>query len=340
MEVIAVDVAKSVFEVGVSHHPGHVSRRHRFSRSQFSRFIAELPSSTILFEACGTAHFWARHAQSFGHQVMLLPPHTVRPYVWRNKTDRSDVDGLLEASRNRRIRPVPVKTVAQQTIASMHRLRSTWMAARTARLNTVRGLLRELGVVIPMGARQVMLRLADLRSEADAPIPPALQPVLCEAADEIRELERRIRTVEKQLAAITEQTPVVARLLTIPGIGLLTATALYSHVGDVVRFPSARHFACHLGLTPREHSTGNRRRLGAISKQGNTYLRMLLTHGARAVLVRARQIPEPPPLMAWALRTAQRRGHNKATVALANKLARIAWAVWKKDSDFVFRAAA
>jgi transposase len=338
MAIIAVDVAKSVFEVGISYHPGHVSRRHRFSRPQFSRFIAETQPSTILIEACGTAHFWGRYAEGFGHRVVLLPPHSVRPYVTRNKTDRSDVDGLLEASRNQQIRPVPVKTVAQQTIASLHRLRSTWMATRTARLNTVRGLLRELGVAIPVGARQVLVRLADLRAEADGPIPGALQPALLEVAEEIRELERRIRMIEKSLAAIAERTPVVERLLTIPGIGVLTATALYAHVGDVLRFASSRRFASHLGLTPREHSSGHRRRLGSISKQGNSYLRMLLTHGARSVLLQARRIPAPPPLHAWGLRIAQRRGHNKATVAVANKLARIVWAVWKKDN--AFRAAA
>jgi transposase len=340
MEIIAVDLAKSVFEVAVSPRPGHVSRRHRLSRSQFSSFIGEQQPATVLLEACGTAHFWARHAQAFGHRVILLPPHTVRPYVPRNKTDRADVDGLLEASRNERIRPVPVKTIAQQTIGSMHRLRSTWQAARTARLNTIRGLLRELGIAIPVGARQVLPRLAELLGEPDGPLPATLHPVLREASDEIRELERRIRAVEKQLDAIAEQTPVVARLLTIPGIGLLTATALYAHVGDVVRFPSARHFACYLGLTPREHSTGMRRRLGAISKQGDSYLRMLLTHGARAVLLRARRLQTPPPLHAWAVQVAQRRGHNKAAIAVANKLARIAWAVWRSGADFTPRIAA
>src|SRR5262245_46018873 len=153
--VIAVDVAKSVFEVAVSTRPGRVAERHRLTRSQFARFLATRPPSTLLMEACGSAHFWGRRALSHGHQVALLPPQAVRPYVARNKTDRTDAKGLLEASRNESIRPVPVKSESQQTLTALHRLRSTWLAARTARLNTVRGLLREFGVVIPIGSQRV-----------------------------------------------------------------------------------------------------------------------------------------------------------------------------------------
>jgi transposase len=332
---IAVDLAKSVFEVAVSERPGKVSRRHRLSRGQFARFLSEQTPATVVMEACGTAHFWGRQAEARGHRVVLLPPHAVRPYVLRNKTDGADAKGLLEALRNDAVRPVPVKTVDQHVLAGLHRLRSAWMATRTARLNTLRGLLRELGFAIPLGARQVLPHVAALVSDADSGLPDALRPVLAEVAREIRELEARVRAVERSLEAMSRECERVERLRTIPGIGLLTATALVAFVGDVQRFPSGRHLASYLGLTPRETSSGLRRRLGAISKRGDPYLRMLLIHGARSVLLHAKKpTASRDRLRAWALDRERARGHNKATVALANKLARIVWAVWRREQPF------
>lgn len=333
---IAVDLAKSVFEVAVSQRPGKVSERHRLSRGQFLRLLAEHAPATVVMEACGTAHFWGREARARGHQVRLLPPHAVRPYVLRNKTDGADAKGLLEAARNEAIRPVPVKSIDQHVLAGLHRMRSAWMATRTARLNTVRGLLRELGFSIPVGARQVVPRVLVLVSDADSGLPDALRPVLGEAAREIRELEARIRGVERSLDAMSRTSDVARRLRTIPGVGLLTATALLAFVGDVARFPSGRHLASYLGLTPRESSSGLRRRLGAISKRGDPYLRMLLIHGARSVLLHAKKKAEGEHdrLRVWALDRERARGHNKAAVALANKMARVAWAVWRREEAF------
>lgn len=331
---IAVDVAKSVVEVAVSVKPGRVSERHRLSRTQFARFLGRRQPATVVMEACGSAHHWGRQAATFGHRVLLLPPHAVRPYVPRNKTDRTDAKGLLEALRNEAIHPVPLKSVGQQTIAALHRLRSTWLTTRTARLNTIRGILREFGFPIPLGSRQVVPRVRRLLEDPDSGLPDALRPALDNAVAELHELEERQRTVERQLAAIAEETPLVARLQTIPGVGLLTATALVAFVGDVQRFPSGRHFASYLGLTPRESSSGLHRRLGAISKRGDSYLRMLLIHGARSILCHAQRSASPGRLQVWALRLQQRQGHNKAAVALANKLARIVWSVWKKGHDF------
>lgn len=331
---IAVDVAKSVFEVAVSDQPGRVSERHRLSREAFLDFFAQRQRAMVLLEACGSAHHWARQIRDLGHDVQLLPPHRTRPYVTGNKTDRSDAKGLLEAWRNEQIQPVPVKSVDQQAVSGLHRLRSAWLTARTARINTVRGLLRELGIVIPLGSKRVVPRVQELLEDADSGLPDGLRPALNEARTEIVELERRMRLVEQNLRALARQLPVVHKLCSIPGVGLITSTALFAFVGDVGRFPSARHFASYLGLTPREHSSGLRRRLGAISKRGDGYLRMLLTHGARAVLWKAKVRKEPDRLRAWALRLEQRRGHNKATVALANKLARIVWAVWRRDVEF------
>jgi transposase len=334
---IAVDVAKSVFEVAISDHPGRVSERQRLSRPQFARFLAVRPPATVLLEACGMAHFWGRQAAAHGHRVVLLPPHAVRPYVPRNKTDRADATGLLEAVRNEAIHPVPLKSVAQQALTALHRLRSAWLATRTARINTVRGILREFGCTLPVGARQVVPRVEALLAAPDSPVPPGLRPVLADALAELRELATRQRTVEQQIAALAAETPIVARLRTIPGIGLLTATALVAFVGAVPRFPTGRHFASYLGLTPRESSSGLRRRLGTISKRGDSYLRMLLIHGGRSVLWHATTREHPGRLQQWALQIERQRGHNKAAVAVANKLARIAWAVWKTDTDFTDR---
>jgi len=339
---IAVDVAKSVFEVAVSIHPGQVHERHRLSREAFGRFLGAHPPATVLMEACGSAHYWARPAQSHGHRVVLVAPHVVRPYVVRNKTDRTDAKGLLEVFRNEDVQPVPVKSTTQQALAALHRLRSTWLATRTARLNTVRGLLREFGLIIPVGAHHVVPHVRAVLEDVDAGIPGLLRPPLAAAVEEIGELNRRIRAVERQLETAAADTLAVGHLRTIPGIGLLTATALVATVGDVARFPSARHFASYLGLTPREHSSGARRRLGAISKRGDTYLRMLLIHGARAVLwhAKAKAAASPDRLRIWALQLERLRGHNKAAVALANKLARIAWAVWRRGTPFAVVPAA
>ena len=332
---IAVDLAKSVFEIAVSEEPGRVAERHRLSRAAFLQFFVQRPPSTVLMEACGSAHHWARQIESLGHQVRLLPAHLTRPYVTRNKTDRTDTKGLLEADRNEQIEPVPVKSVNQQALAALHRLRSAWVAAHTARINTVRALLREFGIFIPLGSKQVIPRLGELLEDADSGLPDSLRPALDEARAEILELKRRIRSVEHQLRALARQLPVVYKLRTIPGVGLLGATALLAFVGDVARFHSARHFASYLGLTPRERSSGLRRRLGAISKRGDVYIRMLLVHGARSVLWRARTRTTPDRLRSWALRLEERRGHNKAAIALANKLARIIWAVCRKDIEFI-----
>lgn len=331
---IAVDIAKDIFEIAVSCEPGKVLESHRVSRAKFLRFFANRESAQVVMEACGSAHHWAREIEKLGHRVVLLPPHTVRPYVQRSKTDRADVKGILEASRNQDIKPVPVKSLNQHSIAALHRFRSTWVASKTSRINMVRGLLRELGIFIPVGARNVVPKVLELVEDADCQLPTAVRESFYQACMEIREFEKRISQMNWQLELLCRQIPVCVRLRSIPGVGVLTATALVASVGDVARFRSCRHFANFLGLTPREHSSGNVRRLGRISKQGNSYLRMLLTHGARSVLWHASKVNPPDRLRAWALKIAAKRGHNKAVTAIANKLARISWAVWKHGTEF------
>lgn len=331
---IAVDLAKSVFELAISHRPGVVAERKRLSRKQFARFLAHHEPAAVVMEACGTAHFWGRKAQAFGHDVRLLPPKSVRPYVRGNKTDRADTKGILEADRNEEIAPVPVKSVEQQALMALHRMRSTWVETRTRRINTLRGVLRELGLLIPVGARNVVPHVWLLLGDADSGVPDMMRPVLAEAIREIHWLGERIQEVEKQLHSIAKSSPEIQRLQTIPGIGLLTSTALVATLGSVHRFPSSRHLASFLGLTPREKSSGYTKFLGRITKRGDPYLRTLLIHGGRSILHHAKRAPKPDRLRAWGLDRERTIGHNKAAIALANKLARIVWAVWKSEADY------
>ena len=333
---IAVDLAKNVFEIGISTRPGQVDKTYRLSRGKFSEFFAKQEQATVVMEACGSAHHWGRQFQKLGHKVVLISPQYVKPYVLRNKTDRADVKGLLEAYRNSAIHPVPVKTIPQQQLTALHRIRSTWIETRTKRINVLRGLLREFGFVIPMGARHLVPGVMGLIEDAETDIPPVVREMFHQVCGEIRELESRIQSVEHELKALASQMPEVERLRSIPGVGLLTATAMVGFVGDIRRFRSCRHFASYLGLTPREYSSGNQRRLGRISKRGDRYLRMLIIHGGRSLLWSAhrKSATSLTPLQRWGLQLHKLRGHNKATIALANKLARRVWAVWTRDCNY------
>ncbi len=330
---IAVDIAKSVFELAVSEEPGKIVQRRRLSRGQMLGEFTKREPATVVMEACGTAHHWGRELQALGHQVVLLPARHVGAYRLGNKTDRTDVDALLEAHRNEKILPVPVKTVSQQALGFLHGARSGWMLTRTARLNALRGILRELGVCIPMGASRVLPGLAE--AIGDGHVPEGLEPVVLAIAEEIRGLEKRIAECEKRLEIVGRQTVGVERVRSVPGIGLLCSTALASTIVDPRRFRSGRRMAAFVGLVPRENSSGNRRRLGSITKTGDPYLRTLLIHGARSVLLAAKRSKSNDRLRMWALEIQKRHGHNKAAVALANKMVRIAWAVWTKDTSYL-----
>jgi transposase len=334
---IGVDLAKSVFEVAVSTVPGVVRERRRLSRAAFTPFFAHHPPAEVFLEACGSAHHWGRELQRLGHRVALLHPRAVARYRDGNKTDRADAKALLEAARNADLKRVPVKSLEQQAVVALHRLRQGYLQTRTARINAVRGHLREFGWVIPFGAHHVLPRVY-AALEADT-VPALLRPALQTVLEEIAALEGKAEAVRTELTRLAAQMPDAQRLLTVPGIGVLTATALVAFVGDPGRFRSGRHFAAYLGLTPREHSTGQVRRLGPISKQGNTYVRMLLVHGARSALRAGAVTPTPDDLRTWACAVAARKGHNVAAVALANKLARVCWRVWRDQRPFERRAA-
>lgn len=285
-------------------------------------------------QACGTVHYWGRLAQSHGHEVTLLPPVYVRPFVRRNKTDRADAEALVDAARAERIAAVPVKRVEQQALVGLHRVREQWVTTRTARINTLRGLLREHGLQA-LGRRSRRFRRFWTR--------PPRYPQHCGTCwRACRSRSGHWRSGSPKSTASCRSwlrpTRVSARTQTVPGVGSLTATALVGAVGHIHAFGRGRTFASWLELTPRKYSSGGRRRLGRISKRGDRYLRYLLTHGARAVLVtvarRRRGGQSLSRLHRWALQVRHRCGYNKATLAVANKLARIVWAVWTRGVAF------
>jgi transposase len=335
---IGVDLSKSVFQLSLANQAGRIIERKRLSRAQYQRFLVEQPEAEIVMEACATAHYWARTARQHGHDTCLLPAQYVRPYVRRNKTDAADADALLRARRDPDLKPVPVKSVEQQALQGLHRIRQQWVATRTQRINLARSLSAEFGLSLPNGAAGIVRRLHEVVDQLPAALVSALTPIL----DEITTLEQRLKQLDRQLTEIAKAHPDTQRLTTIPGIGVITATALIGSVADIHSFRRARQFAAWLGLTPREHSSGQTRHLGHISKRGDRYLRMLLTHGARSALLRAhRQASKAEHMLTslqrWVLELEQRTHHNTATIALANKMARIVWVVWTRGQHYSAR---
>jgi transposase len=336
---VAVDLAKSVFELAVADRNWKIVERARLSRAQFERFFRNRSVTLVVMEACGSAHYWARVLEAQGIEVKLLPPSYVRAYVKRNKTDAADAAALLEAVRCADIVPVRVKSVEQQALQSLHRVRSGWMTTRTARINALRGYCREFGIVIAVGARLGLEQIARVVADPETAVPAMLRDTMRLLVEEIRLLEARIAQLERELSTTAKASPACTTLLSIPGIGLLTATAMVAATGgSVSHYKDARHFASWFGLTPKEHSSGSSRHLGRISKRGDRYLRVLLTHGARSVLrtatVTARCGKPLDPLRQWALAVQARSNHNKATCALANKLARICFATLRDQEPY------
>lgn len=341
---VAVDLAKSVFQIAVANEHWRVVETQRLTRSQFERWFLNREVGLVVMEACGSAHHWARWLNSLGIEVRLLPAQYVRAYVRRNKTDATDAAALLEACRCADLRPVRVKSVEQQALQGLHRIRSLWMGTRTSRINALRGFCREFGLAIPQGARTGLEVLGRVLADPSTAVPGLIRDSAKLLLEEVRLLEARIAQVERELANAAKHSPACTLLLSVPGVGLLTATAMVAATsGDVTHFQDARHFASWFGLTPREFSSGGTRHLGRISKKGDRYLRMLLTHGARSVLRAASAAVEKGKVLSgvrqWALQVQARSNHNKATCALANKLARICYATLRDHETFDEKAA-
>lgn len=338
LATVGVDLAKDAFQLSFADADWRIVQRKRLSRPRFAAELHNRPPLHVVMEACGSAHYWGRQFAGQGHRVTLLPAHQVKPYVLRRKTDRTDADALIEAVRCDALQPVPVKTAQQQGTQGLHRVREHLKSQRTATINLLRGLLREFGIVIPAGAAKVRPAVLAALEDGDNEVPMALRTALGGLLDHIARCEAGMAAIEGELADFARRDLRSQRLQQASGIGLITATAVSASMGDLERFRSGRHFASALGLTPREHSSGNTRRLGRITKRGDTYLRTLLIHGARAALRSAKAArAKDRPLdrtQVWALALSERLGHNKAAVALANKTARRLWAAEHHRSSF------
>ena len=337
--VVGVDLSKSVFQLAVADSSWRVVESHRLTRTQFERWFGNRVVGLVVMEACGSAHHWARWLNGLGIAVRLLPAAYIRAYVKRNKTDAADACALLEAARCAEIVPVRVKSIEQQALQGLHRTRSLWMGTRTSRINALRGFCREFGIVIAQGSRLGVEQISRVLADPHAAVPMLIRNTMMMLVEEIRLLEVRIAQLERELTTLARQSPTCTTLLSIPGVGLLTATAMVAATsGEVSHFRDARHFASWFGLTPKEHSSGGTRHLGRISKRGDRYLRMLLTHGARAVLraasVAVRAGKTVDGLRQWALAVQHRANHNKAACALANKLARICYATLRDGEPY------
>lgn len=314
----------------------NVVERARLTRSQFERWFANRGVGQVVTEACGSAHHWGRWFNAQGIDARLLPAGYVRAYVKRNKTNAA---ALLEAARASDIVPVRVKSVEKQALQALHRTRSLWMSTRTSGINALRGFCREFGITLRQGSRVGLEQIGRVLADPGSAVPLLLRPTMKLLVEEIRLLETRISQLEVELAQLARQSAAYQSLLTAPGVGLLTATAMVAATsGAVMHFEDARHFAAWFGLTPKESSSGMTRRLGRISKRGDRYLRMLLTHGARSVLrtatVADRRGRALDDLRRWALTLHARTHHNRATCALANKLARICYAVLRDGEHY------
>jgi transposase len=332
---IGIDLAKNVFQLHGVDAQGKAVLKKQLKRDQMAAFFANLPPCLIGMEACGSAHFWARKLQGFGHTVKLMAPQFVKPYVKTNKHDAADAEAICEAVTRPTMRFVPIKPVDQQAVLALHRARQGMVKARTAQANQIRGLLGEFGLIVPRGMAQLYERVPVLLEEAREELPGVLRELVQRLLEHMKELDRQVGEMEVQIRVWHRSNECSRKLEAIPGIGPITASALVASIGDAKNFKDGRQLAAWLGLVPKQHSTGGKARLLGISKRGDTYLRTLLIHGARAVIRYAEHKPGRDG-QDWLHKLLSRRNKNVAAVALANKNARIVWALLAHNREFRF----
>jgi transposase len=329
---IGLDLAKNVFHVVGCDAHGKRVRRKQLRRGHMLRYFANLPPSLVGMESCASASYWARELQALGHAVKLIPPQYVKPYVRGNKNDYNDALAIAEAVVQPQMRFAAIKTVAQQDIQALHRLRERRIAERTALCNQVRGLLGEYGIVLPRGVASLRRRLPELLEDAGNGLSELFRRLLAQCDQQFGELDAHIDGYTRELKRQSRQSAVCQRLETIPGYGPIVASVFYSVVGDGSAYRRGRDVSAAVGLVPRQHSSGGKENLLGISKRGDRYLRSLLIHGARSVVRQA--AGKDDRLSRWINRVKAARGYNKAVVALANKLARIGWAVLAHNTTY------
>jgi transposase len=329
---IGFDIAKTVFQVHGMDERGRPTVRRQIRRADLMKFFANLPPCLIGMEACASAHFWARKLSSLGHTVKLIAPQFVKPYVKTNKNDARDAEAICEAVSRPSMRFVLAKTVEQQALIALHRVRQGFVQARTGQANQLRGLLAEFGIVLPKGMSHLHGRTPGILEDAENGLPGVARELFARLFVNLRELGAHITELERQIRAAHRDDDASQRLEAIPGIGPLSASALVASIGDAKAFKNGRQLAAWMGLVPRQNSSGGTTRLLGISKRGDTYLRTLLIHGARSVLRQRRCAVKSSEDRL--VRLAERRHPNVAAVALANKNARIVWALLAHDRQY------
>lgn len=329
---IGLDLAKSVFQVHGVDAAGQVSVRKKLRRAEVLKFFQTLPACLVGMEACATAHHWARELSALGHQVRLMPPSYVKAYVRRQKNDAADAEAICEAVTRPTMRFVPMKSAERQGVLVLHRTRELLVRQRTMLINAIRGHCAEFGLIAPQGARRASELIDEVRQADASALPDLARSSLLRLADQLGVLALEIRALESRLLAWHRQDQASQRLATIPGVGIITATALSATIVDPSAFRSGREFAAFLGLVPRQNSSGGKDRLGRISKKGDGYLRKLLVVGATSVIRRART--GGTAAGDWIRSLLERRPTRIVTVAMANKTARIAWAVLKRGENY------
>ncbi len=328
---IGIDLAKEVFQIHGVDMYGKALLRKQLRRSEMSKFFANLEPCLIGMEACGSSHHWARKLCEFGHTVKLMSPQFVKPYVKTNKHDMADAEAICEAVSRPNMRFVSIKNIEQQAILSVHRARQGFVKARTAQANQIRGLLSEFGIVIPQGIRSIINRVPDILEDAGNDLPGSMRHLLKQLNDHLKQLSRQIEELELQIKLWHKENEASQRLEAIPGIGPITASAIVATVGNATEFKNGKQLSAWFGLVPKQCSSGGKQILLGISKRGDTYLRTLLIHGARAVIRFAENKEEPE---SWLRKLMARRNKNIAAVALANKNARIIWALLTQGTTF------
>ena len=328
---IGLDIAKNVFQVHGIDAAEKVALRKQLRRGQMLAFFEALPPCLVGMEACATSHYWARELTKLGHQVRLMPAKDVKAYVKRNKNDAADAEAICEAVRRPTMRFVQIKSVEQQGRLMLHRARDLLMRQRTQLINALRAHMAELGIVAAQGREGVKELLKITASEQDARMPVDAHTSLVVLAAGLHALQTMIRSIERRIIAQHRSDEASKRLRSIPGIGIVGATAIAATVADPKVFRSGRDFAAWIGIVPRQDSTGGKQKLGPISKQGDQYLRRILVVGAHAVLKRARHQPEKYP---WVARLLERRPFRVVAVALANKMARVAWTLLARGDSY------
>ena len=329
---MGIDLAKQVFQLhGVDRFDKALERK-KLNRAQMHGYFKALAPTLIGMEACGSAHYWGRVLSTYGHTVKLIAPQFVKPYVKSGKNDANDAEAICEAVGRPSMRFVAIKNEDQQVMQAEHRIRSRLVRTRTALGNEIRGLLGEFGIVAPQGMGQLRRALPLIAEDTENGLMERFKVLLAELADEFRQIDERIGKHDQRIQAHAREDARMRRLLAIEGIGPITASALVAAVGDAAQFSCGRDLAAWVGLVPRQHSSGGKQRLGHITKGGDTYLRTLLIHGARAALNASAK--KADSRSRWMQAVATRRNRNIATVALANKNARIAWAVLCKGEAY------